>query len=72
MPTISDPTWDMMYKGGFEKGFKAGINGSPSIWVQLYAFINYAVAEENWATFYYARGMQDGLSVGKEAREHYK
>ena len=72
LPTIPNDTWDTMYKGGFEIGFKAGISSIPSFFVDLYAMVNYAVAEEDWSTFYYAKGLQDGLNMGKNAYEHFR
>ena len=72
LPTIPNDTWDTMYKGGFEIGFKAGISSIPSFFVDLYAMVNYAVAEEDWSTFYYAKGLQDGLNMGRNAYEHFR
>jgi len=75
LPKTGVDSYDQMYRGGFDIGFKAGLSGSSwdDIGVSAWSVVSAASAgsdfgDVNYEMIWYSQGLRDGLAKGRAAR----
>ena len=75
LPKTWVDSYDLMYQGGFDVGYKAGLSGSTwddigiGSWSAIVAIsAGSEIGSVNYDMIWYSKGMRDGLAKGREVR----